>query len=310
MSYVGQQLTETMQSSRDVQYLDLARLGIVVVVKQMAHFHEPDHPAEVERARLHLQEPERPPLKQRLRSQLSFAKPLLEALFSFEARVAAKWASASHHRLFLAQWGLHPLPEFFEHKIGHYWLWEANNSPWSVERGVFSLLAMKPGCKALELCCGDGFNAHYFYRARVGSMICVDFDPKAIAYARRNFKSKNIRYELVDIRSQMPEGTFDNIVWDAAIEHFTEVEIADIMRNIKQRLGSEGTLSGYTLVERSDGKKSLHHHEYEFKSKEDLSRFLTPHFKNVRVFETVYPDRHNLYFWASDGPIPFAESLG
>lgn len=34
-------------------------------------------------------------------------------------------------------------------------------------------------------------------------------------------------------------------------------------------------------------------------------RFLTPHFTNVRVFETIYPDRHNLYFWASDASIPF-----
>jgi SAM-dependent methyltransferase len=243
---------------------------------------------------------------QDLRRRLSVAKPLLEFLFSLEARLAAKWASAAHHRLFLAQWGLYPLPEFFEHKIGHYWSWEANNSPWSVERGVFSLLAMKQGCKVLELCCGDGFNAHYFYRARASSMLCVDFDPKAIAYARRNFSSDITRYELADIRTQMPDGQFDNIIWDAAIEHFTESEIAAIMQNIKKRLGSKGILSGYTLVERADGKKSLHHHEYEFKSREDLSRFLTPHFKNVRVFETIYPDRHNLYFWASDDLIPFS----
>jgi SAM-dependent methyltransferase len=234
-------------------------------------------------------------------------KAPLEAIFSFEAAIAERWASGAYHRLFLAQWGLHPLPEFFEHKIGHYWLWQAKNSPYSVERGVFSLLAMKPGCSALELCCGDGFNAHYFYRARAGSMLCVDFDTKAITYAKRHFKSDSVRYQLADIRTQMPQGSFDNIIWDAAIEHFTEAEIADIMSNIKGRLGPGGILSGYTLVERADGKKSLHHHEYEFKSKEDLARFLTPHFRNVRVFETVYPDRHNLYFWASDSTIPFAE---
>src|SRR5262245_46094709 len=106
-------------------------------------------------------------------------KAPLEAIFSFEAAIAERWASGAYHRLFLSQSGLHPRPEFFEQKIGHYWSWEAKNSPYSVERGVFSLLAMKPGCSALELCCGDGFNAHYFYRARAGSMLCVDFDPKA-----------------------------------------------------------------------------------------------------------------------------------
>jgi SAM-dependent methyltransferase len=246
------------------------------------------------------------PSTQKLRSRLSFAKPFLEKLFAFEAGIAERWAAGAHHRLFLAQWGLYPLPEFFQHKIGHYWLWEASNSPWAVERGVFSLLAMKQGCEALELCCGDGFNAHYFYRARVSSMICVDFDPKAIAYARKHFRSEAIRYEVADIRTQMPTGSFDNIVWDAAIEHFTESEIDAIMLEIKKRLSADGVLSGYTLVERPDGKKHLEHHEYEFKSKEDLARFLTPHFRNVNVFETVYPDRHNLYFWASDGAIPFA----
>ena len=240
-----------------------------------------------------------------LRSRLAFMKPFLSAIFSFEARLAARWASSAHHRLFLAQWGLLPVPEFFEHKVGLYWMWGANRLPHWVERGVFSLLAMNPNCKVLELCCGDGFNAHYFYSCRVKSMLSVDFDPKAISYAQKHFHAENVTYRLADIRTQMPEGVFDNVIWDAAIEHFTEVEIADIMANIKRRLTADGILSGFTIVEKADGKKMLPHHEYEFKSKEDLARFFEPHFKNVTVFETIYPDRHNLYFWASDSVMPF-----
>ena len=240
-----------------------------------------------------------------LRNRLAFSKPFFERLFSLEARVSEWWVAGAHHRLFLAQWGLPPVPEFFDHKIGLYWMWRANRLAHWVERGVFSLLAMKPGCRALELCCGDGFNAYFFYSSRVGSMLSVDFDPKAIAYATSNFRTENVTYQLADIRTQMPEGIFDNIVWDAAIEHFTEAEIADLMVNIKKRLSPIGILSGFTIVERADGKKMLVHHEYEFKSKEDLARFFRPHFRNVRVFETIYPDRHNLYFWASDGMIPF-----
>ena len=242
-----------------------------------------------------------------LRKKLAFAKPFLETLFSLEARVSEWWVAGAHHRLYLAQWGILPVPEFFDHKIGLYWMWKAQRAPHWVERGVFSLLALEPGCKALELCCGDGFNAHFFYSARVGSMLSVDFDPKAINYARKNFRAENVTYEVADIRTQMPEGVFDNIVWDAAIEHFTETEIADVMANIKKRLTPTGILSGFTIVERSDGKKMLPHHEYEFKSKDDLARFFRPHFRNVKVFETIYPDRHNLYFWASDGIIPFMD---
>jgi SAM-dependent methyltransferase len=240
-----------------------------------------------------------------LRTRLGFAKPFLESLFSLEARLSEWWVSGAHHRLFLAQWGIRPVPEFFDHKIGLYWMWRARRAPHWVERGVFSLLTMEPDCKALELCCGDGFNAHFFYSARVGSMLSVDFDPKAIGYAKKHFRAENITYQVADIRTQMPQGTFDNIVWDAAIEHFTEQEIADLMGNIKARLTPAGILSGFTIVEYAGGQGKLPHHEYEFKSKEDLARFFKPHFRNVKVFETIYQDRHNLYFWASDGTLPF-----
>ena len=108
----------------------------------------------------------------------------------------------------------------------------------------------------------------------------------------------------------MPEGKYENIAWDAAIEHFTPEEISSIMTNIKERLTNDGIFSGYTIVEKDDGTKHIHQHEYEFKDMEDLKSFLTPHFKNVKVFETIYPDRHNLYFWASDEVIPFDKNWG
>jgi hypothetical protein len=42
-----------------------------------------------------------------LRKRLAFAKPVLETLFSVEARLSEWWVAAAHHRLFLAQWGLY-----------------------------------------------------------------------------------------------------------------------------------------------------------------------------------------------------------
>ena len=109
----------------------------------------------------------------------------------------------------------------------------------------------------------------------------------------------------------MPEGKFDNIIWDASIEHFTEEEISKIIVDIKSRLAVNGIVSGYTMVESDDGIFANDQHEYEFKDKNDLKRFWEPHFKNVKVFETIYnhetKGRHNLYFWASDGILPFSE---
>ena len=157
----------------------------------------------------------------------------------------------------------------------------------------------------LEIACGDGFNARNFYSLRSERVVACDFDRKAIKTAQEKNSAPNIEFLLADIRTEMPEGKFKNIIWDAAIEHFTPDEIAKILNSIKSRLTDDGILSGYTIVERSDGKKSLSHHEYEFKSKEDLLHFFQPHFRNVTVFETEYPERHNLYFWASDGLLPF-----
>ena len=79
------------------------------------------------------------------------------------------------------------------------------------------------------------------------------------------------------------------------------------MSRIKAVLTPSGTLSGYTIIEPKGG-KHLHQHEYEFHSKEDLSRFLTPYFKNVQVFETVFPTRANLYFYATNQKLPFEQT--
>jgi SAM-dependent methyltransferase len=247
-------------------------------------------------------------VKQLVKRLATMAKPALEALCSGEAKLAEAWSAGAHKRLSFVQWRLSPTPEYFHHKIDLYWQWMATRSSFWVERGVYSTLAMKPGASILELCCGDGFNAYAFYSKRAGSVVAVDFDPKAIAYAKRRFSAPNLTFRVADIRHEMPQGDFDNIVWDAAIEHFTESEIANLMAQVKQRLTKKtGVLSGYTIVERDDGIKHLHQHEYEFHSKQDLERFLSPHFRNVTVFETVFPERHNLYFWASDGVIPFAQ---
>lgn len=64
-------------------------------------------------------------------------------------------------------------------------------------------------------------------------MIAIDFDPDAISRARKYNSAPNIRYELADIRRGIPDGPFDNVVWDAAIEHFTEAEIKFILIRLR-----------------------------------------------------------------------------
>lgn len=234
-----------------------------------------------------------------------FGKKTIATFLKSAALSSRRFASYWHSVQMNYEWNTPPQPEWFDHYCDQFFQFRITQNPLWVERGIFGLLAIKQGSNVLELCCGDGFNAYHFYSIRANKIISIDFDKDAIPHAKKYNQAKNVEFKLCDIRYEMPVGTFDNIIWDAAIEHFTEEEIDKIMRNIKNRLLPNGILSGYTIVELPTGEKSLSHHEREFRSKEDLKSFFEPHFKNVKVFETIYPSRHNLYFYASDSTLPF-----
>ena len=171
--------------------------------------------------------------------------------FNFLVR---KFSAFTHYVRFAVQWYPKPRPEWFDHYLDQHWQWSATSNSLWIERGVFSRLVMKPNSKMLEICCGDGFNARHFYSSQASSIIALDFDKDAIPHAKRYNSAPNVTYVLQDIRKGLPAGPFDNLVWDAAIEHFTEAEIDQIMGQLVERLGSDGILSGYTLTEAADGK--------------------------------------------------------
>ena len=229
----------------------------------------------------------------------ALAVAVLKSLNSVMRRATA----LIHYIQYAVQWGWEPKPEWFDHFLDQHWQWSAANNALWVERGVFSRMLLKPNARMLEICCGDGFNARHFYSTAAAAITALDFDKDAIPHATRYNRAPNITYLKKDIREGLPQGPFDNIVWDAAIEHFTEQEIGRLLHEIVGLLGPTGILSGYTLTVRDDGRKSNALHEYEFKDKDDLRRFFTPHFSHVRVWETIYPTRHNLYFAASQAPL-------
>lgn len=229
------------------------------------------------------------------------------------SRLTRQVSSSAHRLQYVIEWSVDN-PEYFDHFIDSHYQWHAMRQSFPWERGVYSSLALQATRgetlpNVLELCCGDGFMTYHFYSSQAASIVALDFDPEAITSARRNCSAPNISFRLGDIRTDMPQGTFDNVIWDAAIEHFTEAEIESLMSGIKERLAPGGILSGYTIVEPEHGGKHLHQHEYEFHDKDDLVRFLTPWYANVQVFQTVFPSRTNLYFFASDGPLPLDRGI-
>jgi methyltransferase family protein len=224
-------------------------------------------------------------------------------------------AAAGHQLQYIREWRLATrVPHFFDPHIDLYWKWEQSRNPMSWERGTFGLLAMKPGCRQLDLCCGEGFHTHRFYSGRAGSVVAVDYNKEAIAVARRRFQAPNIDYRCADIRSQMPQGPFDNVTWDAGIEYFTKPEIVDILKAIKARLAPHGMLSGYSiLLEQGDGAVQIPDgQKFVAASRDDLGELLHSVFRNVTILRTGHADqtqrRTNHYFFASDGTLPFDEN--
>lgn len=219
--------------------------------------------------------------------------------------------SKAHQLKMSIDWGVPDSPEWMNHFQDWFFQSLDRGATFWIERGIFARLSFgskKPD--VLELCCGDGFNTKNFYSPYANSILALDFDIEAHKHAVKFNGGENIQYRLADIRSEIPNIDVDNVIWDAAIEHFDDNETTSIITSIKNCLERRhGTLAGYTLVERSDGKKSLHQHEREFRSKEDLHEMLSKFFPKVVVFETFAPQRHNLYFFATvNGELPFIET--
>lgn len=194
-----------------------------------------------------------------------------------------------------------------------YYQWKEGYPFW-LERGFVgnmcaqTLLQKKDKLNILDLCCGDGFYSKYFYAYSAKQITCIDFDEKAIETATKKNASSNIKHILGDIRYDLPNDKFDLIIWDAAFEHFTISESKELITKIKSSLVAGGILACYTIQEKDDKQKQLSHHEYEPKSKEDFASFFKDNFRNINVFETIYPVRHNLYLVASDSIIPFSDN--
>jgi 2-polyprenyl-3-methyl-5-hydroxy-6-metoxy-1,4-benzoquinol methylase len=235
------------------------------------------------------------------------AKPhILAALRRGNERVravSARTHAAQHH----LDWTWPPAPEWFDHHVEAH-MRDATHHNISEERGVFTSWVVPTGGRVLDLCCGDGYYSRRYYTHRASEVVGVDFDPNVIDYARSTNGAANIRFEVADARQSLPDGPFDVVAWNGAIEHFTETEVIGILRNIQARLADGGILAGDTPM--SDGAKLLVHHEREYASPSDLLGVLRAVFPHACVWTCESAARTELYFYAADDEraIPFAPS--
>ncbi len=220
------------------------------------------------------------------------------------AQVSRVLAYNAHNLKLLCDFQIPPATLYTDHYVNQFFLMSAVKRTWWVEGPAFCGLAIEPGCRVLELGCGTGYYTDVFFSPFATEIVAVDIDPRAIETARRTHQAKNIRYEVMDFRKTMPDGPFDVVVWTPTIFAYTPDEVHTLMQRLREVMAKDARLCGFTCIEAVHGGPDVLWHDMK-----SLAERLKRYFKNVRAFErvhpTVKPPRHELYFFASEGPLPF-----
>jgi SAM-dependent methyltransferase len=220
------------------------------------------------------------------------------------SQVSRNIAYGTHNLKALCDFGIPPATLFTDHFINQFSNMSALKRTWWIEGPAFVGLAIRPGARILELGCGTGYYTEVFFSPFAADIVAIDIDRRAIETARRLHQAKNIRYEVMDFRKELPDGRFDLVVWSPTIVAYTPEDVHRLMGMLRDRMLEGALLCGWTAVEVDHGGPEILWHNMH-----SLAKRLNSHFKNVRAFERVHttmqPPRHCLYFYASDGSLPF-----
>ncbi len=220
------------------------------------------------------------------------------------AEVSRLVAYNAHDLKLLCDLQIAPTSLYTHHYLNQFFLMSPFKRSWWVEGPAFCGLAIEPGSRILKLGCGTGYYTDVFFSPFASEIVAVDIDPRAIETARRIHQAKNIRYEVMAFRKTLPEGIFDVVVWTPTIFAYTPDEVHTFMAKLREVIRPNARLCGFTCIE-----DSHRNPEALWCDMNSLAERLKRYFRNVRAFErvhsTVQPPRHELFFFASDGILPF-----
>jgi len=165
-------------------------------------------------------------------------------------------------------------------------------------------MAIEPGARILEIGCGTGYFTEIFFSPFASEIVAVDIDARAIETARRFHQAKNIRYEVLDVRNGLPEGPFDLVIWTPSIFAYGIADVNVLLTRVRGVLKKNALLCGFTFVEAEKAGDDVLWYDPR-----SIGARLKGHFANVRVLErthvTIEPARQVMFFYASDGYLPF-----
>jgi SAM-dependent methyltransferase len=207
-------------------------------------------------------------------------------------------------------------PHFFDHRLGAFELAfgsaKSGAYPWS--RAFCAAEVIRDGDTLLDIGCGDGFFTARFFAPRCRAVDGVDVDPDAIASARRENAASKVEYHLTDVVSQpFPQDSYDVIVWDGALGHFSAAASQTVLAKIAQALAPDGIFCGSESL----GSEGIDHQQF-FTDLPALHKALSGHFPHLWLREVGYevdgrfrrealwrasvsPARHEATFWRAHG---------
>jgi len=196
-----------------------------------------------------------------------------------------------------------PASVYTDHFVNQFFLMSTLRRTWWVEGPIFCTLAFEQGDRVLEIGCGTGYFTDIFFSPFAAEIIAIDIDSRAIETARRMHTAKNIRYEVMDARKELPAGHFDAVVWTPSITAYTPNELDIFMEKLHNSMSPNARLCGWTFLEADRAGPDILWHDMN-----SLAQRLKGYFKNVRVIEhvhpTIEPPRYVWPFYASNGRLP------
>lgn len=232
----------------------------------------------------------------RLRTALGYGLRLLSyAPFNIAfAQLARRYAVRYADTEFWRTWTFGNVPHWYDHSLD-YWKWPADLHPHWLERGIYAVQVMTPGCKVLDIGCGDGFYSHYFYASIAGQVDAIDLDRNAIAHARRYHAHSNLRFVQQNaVTDRFPDTNYEVIVMDGALGHFQPEDLDALLRRIRAALAPGGLFVGFEVAESEDAQSW--DHPIALPDEQAFRDLLAPYFPHVAIYTNHTPGRYNVYF--------------
>src|ERR1041385_2889079 len=182
-------------------------------------------------------------------------------------------------------------PHFTDFRVlsAHFVFGKELLGPYSFYRGFFSSEVIRQGDMLLDIGCGDGFLTRRFLAEKCGHVDAIDIDQDALQAAQKYNDAPNITYHLLDaVKDAFPQKTYDVIVWDGALGHFS----ADVTQYMLEKILASLSEDGIFVGSESLGLEGQDHLQY-FHSEDELRSIFTPFFKCVKMRSASYKLRNS-----------------